>query len=740
MRNSHSDILFSMIALATVIIALFPIAAADQGPPYILTFGTLGYSTDCNLDDLNDVSSYRGYELELLRDAMEIVNLTYGVDLVFQCALWGEEWKSKPVIGDNGSEAIIGSFGSFGMERILNDSNWTFSVSTKKSGLSILYVKDNSVGTKLFYFQPFSLDLYLLLLFVPLLFGLVVYIFQAREQNWFNFGYHFYLYFFKIDFLKNLKCESRLLELIFLAAMSVVVTLYTARLTDVLARQKKFGGVNTLDDLRGARIAAADFQEPFIQSFGGRTVDIPGIVDASHETIAELIRGSGCAYYLDDTGFLELLVQEYCDFQIALKNVYGFDYGIIWAERAPEEIKSKMNYGIIKALETKSEYVRTAETLQKFIPGEGCPVDLDQTRVTLSDVAGLWIIWLCFLVMALITFLTSFLLKRCCQLNRTPFDQELRGKREDMIKKNLSAYFCGNILISLDILREHKNFLFENSRYCSEKLNLNPEILKQAQLLLNNDEEMVSLAFLSRTNREDSIIPISPKKTRLQSWISSIVPMTPKRSSDISSPSIIVLESPKNTPAFRKELNNAAKRVNKDSLVQFSKEKMNNFLIQFATRQTEAIAEKEVIIKAFSKLFELEPDPMRRRFVVPKVTSNAKWLEAFMPAPSKKKQPKNKLLSELLYLDYKTAFASGQPLVKSVESSIVGSLDDFEEKNKKEQEILRPQMVESLFHIRRQPEEKTSGQKMKRRILGSFGQSTKSMNLKMIDLNQKLSV
>ena len=167
---------------------------------------------------------------------------------------------------------------------------------------------------------------------------------------------------------------------------------------------------------------------------------------------------------------------------------------------------------------------------------------------------------------------------------------------------------------------------------------------------------------------------------------------------------------------------------------------MNNFITQYATRQTETIAEKEVIIKAFSKLFELEPDPMRQRLIVPKVNSNAKWLQAFPPAPAKKKQPKNKLLSELLYLDYKTAFASDQPLVKSVESSIMVSLSDFEASHQKERELLRPQMVESLLQIRRQRKEKSSREKTKKRIFGSFGQPAKPMNLKMIDLNQKASV
>ena len=745
LRSSHSDFMLFIVPFAIAIISFFSNAAADPGPPYILSFTPWGYAADCDLNDLNNASAYRGFEIDLLRDAMDLANLTYGVDLVFQCALLNYE---SYLIGDNGSQAIIGSFGSYPLGRLPFNVDYSFSVPTKRSGISILYVKDiSSEITKLFYFQSFTWELYLVLVLLPLMFGLVVYIFQAREQNWFNFGYNFYLYFFKIDFLKNLKSESRLLELVFLAAMTVIVTLYTARLTDVLAGQKKFGGVNTIDDLRGVRIASTFLMENTVKNLGGRYVQVEGITKALEEAdpykkIGEIIRNSNCSYYLSDTESLEMMVQQECEFEIAFKDVLKVDYAMVWAPHAPEEIKTKMDIGILKALETKSEYVRIAETLESFLPKESCPVNFNhQAHVTVNEVAGLWIIWFCFLAVSFIIFLTSVLMKRYCRVSRTPFDQELRGKREGMIKNELSAYFCGNILISLDYIREYKQFLLENSRYCSEKLNLNPAISRQVQLLLNNDEEMISLASPSRTYREDSIIPISPKKTpRLQSLISKMSLRSPKQSSDSSSPSIIVLQSPKNTPTFRKELTNAAKRLNKDSLVQFSKQNLNNFIIQFATRQTETIAEKEVIIKVFSNKFNLKQEELRQRFIVPKVNSNTKWLQTLIPAPSKKKQPKNKLLSELLYLDYKTAFASDkplQPLVKSVETSVMVSMSDFEEKNRTEQDLLRPQMVDSLLQIRRQRKQKSPGEKTKKRILDSFRQSAKPMDLKIIDLNQK---
>ena len=140
-----------------------------------------------------------------------------------------------------------------------------------ETGISIFYRKDTSPEiTKLFYFQSFTGELFLLLLLLPLLLGSVFYIFQMKEQNWFNYVYNFYVYFFKIE----------LLELIFLGGMTIIVTLYTAKLTDVLAGQKKFGEVNTIDDLRGVRIAANFLFKDRVKNIGGRYVEQPSTTHA----------------------------------------------------------------------------------------------------------------------------------------------------------------------------------------------------------------------------------------------------------------------------------------------------------------------------------------------------------------------------------------------------------------------------------------------------------------------------
>ena len=197
-----------MIVFAFAILILLPIVTAAPGPPYQLAFSAFSYIADCNLNNLNNVSAYRGYELTLIRDAMEIVNLTYGIDLVFQCLLFDEDY-SVYVLGSNGSDSIIGSFGAYPIGRMPLDLGYSWSVPTMSTGLSVAYVKDNSPAiTKLFYFQSFTWELYLFLLLLPLFLGLMLYIFQMREQNCFNFVHVFYMYFFKLDFLKNLKCES----------------------------------------------------------------------------------------------------------------------------------------------------------------------------------------------------------------------------------------------------------------------------------------------------------------------------------------------------------------------------------------------------------------------------------------------------------------------------------------------------------------------------------------------------
>src|SRR5262249_20606098 len=151
---------------------------------------------------------------------------------------------------------------------------------------------------------------------------------------------------------------------------------------------------------------------------------------------------------------------------------------------------------IIKAIESKSQFVRTIEAIEAIGFANVCPDQTSQSNITFNDVSGLWIAWLSFFVIAIVTFIISLLLKRRGKFLRTPFDMEFRGKREEILKNELSANFTGNILISLEILSQQKVFLLENSQYCYEKMFLKPEVRNSIKLTLNSDAEMTKFFYL----------------------------------------------------------------------------------------------------------------------------------------------------------------------------------------------------------------------------------------------------
>ena len=143
------------------------------------------------------------------------------------------------------------------------------------------------------------------------------------------------------------------------------------------------------------------------------------------------------------------------------------------------------------------------------------------------------------LALAIVALLIKHLLKRRCKLIRTPFDLELRGKREDELKRELSTYFCGNILVSLNILREQKNFFLANSRYCYEHMPLKPEARKKIQNFMNRDEEITShFLELQTTVKGNVSSSLKRRKTRLQSWVMGLLPSVSSPKMSVGSPRV----------------------------------------------------------------------------------------------------------------------------------------------------------------------------------------------------------
>src|SRR5690348_7920799 len=96
----------SFLAFSSLMLmAIFSNIDAQLQPPYQITFTPFDVIADCNLNNPNDFSAFRGYEPMLILDAMNIANLTYGVDITFQCVL---TIAAVTVSDENAS--LIGSF------------------------------------------------------------------------------------------------------------------------------------------------------------------------------------------------------------------------------------------------------------------------------------------------------------------------------------------------------------------------------------------------------------------------------------------------------------------------------------------------------------------------------------------------------------------------------------------------------------------------------------------------------
>ena len=219
--------------------------------PYRLIVPSFSYIVQCDINNPNNSALIVGYEPSLLHDAMNYSNLTYGEDIVFECVTTDTFLTTLSSVGPDNS--IIGGFGAWPMEsQFLKTPGMSFSVSTMQSGLSIGYFKSNSslIGN-LYYLQAFHWNLYLVILLLPMLLGFMLYIFQMKNQDCLNYLHHFYSYLFRLEFLKGLNIESRLVESIFQLTMVILLTLFTAHLTNEFSQQRSFKEINSINDVRG---------------------------------------------------------------------------------------------------------------------------------------------------------------------------------------------------------------------------------------------------------------------------------------------------------------------------------------------------------------------------------------------------------------------------------------------------------------------------------------------------------
>ena len=513
-----------------------------------------------------------------------------------------------------------------------------------------------------------------------------MYVFQRKDQFFFNYVYHLYMYIFKLDFLKLLGLESRIIETAFQFAFTIIMLLFTARITNVLQQQENAGGVSSVDDVRGFRIASGLNFKDYVESIGARFVSLP-IFTYSYIDSYNAVLALGCNYGMTDTFILETLSEYQCDFKLPLKDVYKIDYSIVWGSNAPRELIEKIDFGIMLALDAKNQSVRQEPIIAQFGPTYGLTRcrDTFSTGVTANgsiyygDISSLWVIWLIGLIIAGLGFGLSRLMKHRFKMSRTPFDQEIRGKRENSIKNSLFADLSGKILISLEFLRKEKCFIIESSRYCYEKMPIKPEIRHEIRSLINNDEDIKSLFLCNPIDslfKKNSTISLAmnglkkswlskPNRSRIKSRMSppSLSPTSKitegfsDKFLNFSSEDIVlsptrVKELKNFNRLFTKDLEDRIRELNIDSPFKFPKSELKKHSIHLANRNVMLNHHRKEAIKDLSSNFELELEPMQQRFSQAAVAdASNKFLIASLSPPKKRKSLKNGTLKNFFSLN-----------------------------------------------------------------------------------------
>ena len=569
---------------------------------------------------------------------MNFSGLTYGEDIVFECMTYANILKTLFTLTPD--DSVIGTFGGNIMSETFLSYGFTFSASTMNSGLSIGYGKraEPFSISQLFYVQAFSWDLYLMMLLLPAVLGFALYVFQLKNQNLLNYIHQFYSYYFKIDFLKMLNVESRLQELVFQFAMMVVIALYVAQVTNVLADQKGFEGVSTVDDLRGERITYVDYYKDFIGSLGGRFVPL---VNQGHlhskEEIEESFWKTDCPFFMLDSPLLEWFIRGNCEFSMVFRDVFTTNYGVLWHPFAPRDLIDKMDLGIMYALETKNQTTRFEETLFLFDNSTiVCDRSASSSVISFSDVSSLWVVWLILLVIGILAYVLSFFIKKYRRTSRTLYDLEIRGNSEESIKTGLASDLVGGILISLASIQKQKAFVLENTRYCYQKMKLNPDLRKRVHSLVSSDVEMQELiASFTETKKTEGKLVAKRKSTfqRLftrKSTQEADSPRSPKKRSGEDDEEIsralnclsrqteqTLVSSPNNAryssnnyPALKENLEKIAGKYLKETRIRFSEQQIERISNNYIDQQEVLQDEKERVVEELSSKLHLEIVPM----------------------------------------------------------------------------------------------------------------------------------
>lgn len=429
----------------------------------------------CDLEDTLNPDKFGGVEFSAVRDAFNLSGYVEGVDFVFKCMPWPDstDYTYAATEDDN----VLGVFLGLPINAADIRAGYPYSQETLRVGYGIgLMQKDVTTGFESWFFiQPFEPTLYAVMLSMPILFGIIVWIFQSRDQNILNYIYHFVMYYFKLDFLKFLVPEARLIEFFFQIYCAVIITFYTSQMTTIISLRQTSGGIQKVSDLRGLQVVTDPVYMSYTDMLGARTVELEEPIQLAvvDDFIWTFLR-QDVKYFLFETAVIEGMAKTDCRFTMVMSDILITSYGILWSKWATEEMRQKIDIGLMNAFAMKSQEQRLAETAATQVPQKCFNAASDSSRITINDVYGLWIAYCLLLGMGCLIMFISYLQKKCFTKSQcfNFYDLEIRGKREKELVGAMNSQVASMALISQHMIKKSRKIIVKGYTCAFSKIEI----------------------------------------------------------------------------------------------------------------------------------------------------------------------------------------------------------------------------------------------------------------------------
>ena len=480
----------------------------------------------CDVDDPYNSSAMSGIEFNAVRDAFKIAGYIEGQDFIFECLPWPEStdavYQEQP--GDNVLGVIIG------LPIIAEDmrNGFKYSQGTFQIGFGIGYFQNitSTYGVGSWFFvKPFTISLYLVMMAMPVVFALILWFYEGRNMSFLNYLFHLTIYYFKLDFLKKLNAESRIVEFIFQVYCMVVILTYTSQMVDIISNLKSNGGVRTFSDLRGMRITTDPTYLDYVTAVYGRPVELYEPIQLS--TIDDFIfclENQDVPYFLFENAIVEALTESDCRFSTVLTNALEINYAILWSKlTATQEMIERMDIAIIEALDQKNQSVRFEEGKEAASTKTCSNPSSGSMQININDMYGLWVIWGLCLGVAIIFKLLSMVSfgRKWSFLNF--YDLEIRGPREKKLMGAVNSRTTFVAMVSKDMIRKTREQAVATYSDCFNTMQFPLRTRLALLFLMKRDPEFRKLLkpmFIARKARKsifdafkESLFKKAPKKS-----------------------------------------------------------------------------------------------------------------------------------------------------------------------------------------------------------------------------------